>query len=146
MKERLVYPALVSGEGEDFVVTFPDLPEALTGGTSIEEALMEAEDCLEEAIAARIDDGEEIPTPSEIEGAYAITCPPQMALKAALYELMTEAAMSKVKLAEMMEVNEKEVRRITDPHHNTKLQTLAKALRVLGKQIYIGISDIPHSA
>jgi antitoxin HicB len=47
-----------------FVVTCSDLPEAITQGESIEEALNNAPDCLEEAIAARIDDGRDIPMPS----------------------------------------------------------------------------------
>jgi predicted RNase H-like HicB family nuclease len=37
-----------------YVVTSRDLPEAITQGESIREALTEAADCLEEAIAARL--------------------------------------------------------------------------------------------
>jgi antitoxin HicB len=40
-----------------YVVTCRDLPEAITQGDTREEALAEAADCLEEAIASRIDDG-----------------------------------------------------------------------------------------
>lgn len=47
-----------------YVVTCRDLPEAITQGETIERALLEAADCLEEAIAARIDDGRDIPAPS----------------------------------------------------------------------------------
>ena len=46
------------------MVTCRDLPEAITQGETREEALAEAADCLEEAIAARIDDGRDIPSPS----------------------------------------------------------------------------------
>ena len=55
---QFVYPALLTADEKDggFVVTFPDLPEAITQGNSWEEALHEAADCLEEAIALRIDD------------------------------------------------------------------------------------------
>ena len=61
---RFVYPALLTTDEKDggFVVTFRDLPEAITQGNSLEEALNEAADCLEEAIALRIDDKLEIPT------------------------------------------------------------------------------------
>ncbi len=48
-----------------FTVTFRDLPEAITQGDTKEQCLMEAADCLEEAIAARIDDNLDIPTPSK---------------------------------------------------------------------------------
>ena len=50
-----------------FVVTCRDLPEAITQGDTIEDALVEAADCLEEAIAARIDDDREIPVPSALK-------------------------------------------------------------------------------
>jgi predicted RNase H-like HicB family nuclease len=39
-----------------YVVTCRELPEAITLGETVEEALTEAADCLEEAIAGRIDD------------------------------------------------------------------------------------------
>ncbi len=35
--------------------------------------------------------------------------------------------------------DEKEVRRILDPRHNTKLATLTEALRELGQQLVIGV-------
>lgn len=47
-----------------YVVTCRDLPEAITQGDSVKDALAEAADALEEAIAARIDDAREIPEPT----------------------------------------------------------------------------------
>ena len=47
-------------------VSFRDLPECLTSGTDKTEALREAGDALEEAIAGRIDDDEPIPVPSRL--------------------------------------------------------------------------------
>jgi antitoxin HicB len=44
---RLLTPDIDGG----YVVTFRDLPEAITQGDSIAECLKEASDCLEEAIA-----------------------------------------------------------------------------------------------
>ena len=48
---------------------------------------------------------------------------------------MKEAAITKVQLARLLEVDEKEVRRILDPRHGTKLLTIERALAVLGKRI-----------
>ena len=59
------YPArLQPDRSGEFIVSFRDLPECLTSGEDETEALMEARDALEEAIAGRIDDGEPIPVPS----------------------------------------------------------------------------------
>lgn len=125
-----------------WVVTFRDWPEAITQGNSVEDALREAADCLEEALAARLDDRREIPQPSpSVPGEYSVPVPIQTALKAALYLAMQEAKMSQVQLARMLKVDEKEVRRILDPHHQTKLPTLERALAVFGKQIELSLVE-----
>jgi antitoxin HicB len=66
-------------DGGGYVVTCRDLPEAITQGETREEALAEAADCLEEAIAARIDDGRDIPASSAPEcGELAVSVQPSM--------------------------------------------------------------------
>jgi antitoxin HicB len=140
---RFVYPALLTADEKDggFVVTFPDLPEAITQGDSLEQALNEAADCLEESIAVRIDDKLAIPQPSILKnGEYLIAVPAQTALKAALYLAMCEKGMSKVELASTLNIHEKEVRRILNPHHATKLSTMERTLAVLGQRIELQIS------
>ena len=48
---QFTYPANIKpDEGGFFLVTFPDISFASTDGESLEEALSEAEDCLDEAI------------------------------------------------------------------------------------------------
>jgi antitoxin HicB len=138
MMIRFVYPALLTADQKDggFVVTFRDLPEAITQGDSLEQALNEAADCLEESIAMRIDDKLEIPQPSQLKhGEYLVAVPAQTALKAALNLAMREKGMSKVELANTLNIHEKEVRRILDPHHVTKLSTMERTLVVLGQRI-----------
>jgi antitoxin HicB len=83
MNDRFTYPAILTPEDSGgFVVSFLDIPEALTSGYCLEDAFAMAEDCLEEAIAGRIDDSEDIPRPSPITAdVYAVTLPAQMALK-----------------------------------------------------------------
>jgi len=66
MAQKLAYPVTLTPDETDggFVVTFEDLPEAITQGETIEEALAEAADALEEAIAGRLRRGDPIPKPS----------------------------------------------------------------------------------
>ena len=135
---RFSYGAKLTPDKIDggWVVTFRDVPEAITQGEELPSALNEASDCLEEAIAARIDDKRDIPVPSPIiEDEYLVCLPIQTALKASLYLAMREAALSQVQLAKILCVDEKEVRRILDPHHGTKLSTIERALKALGQQI-----------
>jgi antitoxin HicB len=85
MRQR-IYTVKLTPDKEDggYVVTCRDLPEAITQGDTREEALAEAADCLEEAIAARIDDGRDIPSPSAPErGELTVSVPPSMAPKTA---------------------------------------------------------------
>ncbi len=67
--KAFVYPARFTPDEDDggFVVTFRDLPEAITQGDSVEQAVREARDCLEEAVANRIAMDLPIPEPSEVE-------------------------------------------------------------------------------
>jgi predicted RNase H-like HicB family nuclease len=52
-----------------YVVTCRDLPEAITQGETLEEALADAADALDEAVAGRISDTRNIPMPTEAKRA-----------------------------------------------------------------------------
>lgn len=72
-----------------YVISFRDLPEAISQGESIDDCLHEAADCLEEAITGRIDDNLDIPESSKPQKQEKmILLPVQTAIKAALYFLM----------------------------------------------------------
>jgi len=118
------------------------LPEAITSGRDREDALIQAADCLEEAIAGRIADGLEIPEPSAIrKKQVGISVPATMAAKAALYLAMRSVRVSNVALGRRLRVNEKEIRRMLDPRHQTKLSTIQEALKVLGKHLVVNMDD-----
>jgi len=140
--QSFVYPATLTPEKEDggFVVKFIDIPEAITQGENIEDSLVEAADCLEEAIANRIVMGLPIPNPSPTKkGQYAVPLPVQMAVKAALYLAMQEIGITKVELARRLDCDEKEVRRLLDPHHFSKLPRIEAALSAVGKQLIVAV-------
>jgi antitoxin HicB len=116
------YPAVFTpAEEGGFVVTFPDVPEAITG---------------------RINTGEEIPRPSAVQrGQYLIPVPPQTAFKAALYDEIHAQGLSKVELAAKLGIDEKEVRRLLDPYHPSKLPRIAEILERVGKHIVVQVED-----
>lgn len=123
-----------------YVVTCRDLPEAITQGESVQDALSEAADALEEAIAGRIDDGRDIPMPTAAKrGEKAVSVPPSMALKAAVYLAVRDAGISNSELARRLHLDEKEARRILDPHHPTKLPRIEAALAVLGRHVRLAL-------
>jgi antitoxin HicB len=137
------YPAtLERDEDGRYVVRFPDLPEALTDGADEKEALAEAADCLSEALASRIVDGEEIPLPSSPRaGEYLISPDPTIALKAALYTALASHSMTIADLAHLLGMKDwHQAARLIDPKRPSKLRHLAAALYALGCKIEIAIS------
>lgn len=137
-----VYPAALIPEAKGFTVRFPNLPDAITGGEDRSDALAQATDCLEEAIAVRIADGLEIPKPSaprRKELLVALSAP--MAAKAALYLAIRDTGLSKLQLARKLGLDEKEIRRLLDPKHATKLSRIQDILARLGKRITISLED-----
>ena len=140
---RFSFPALLTQDPEDggFIVTFRDLPEAITQGDSEEEALKEAVDCIDEAIATRIEYDLDIPYPSCMhDNEHFVRLSILIALKAALALAKRESKMSNAELARKLNIAPREVRRILDPSHNTKTETMQRALRVFGKEIELSMS------
>ena len=61
------YPAIFTPEDAGFVVTFRDLPEAITQGDDEVDAMFMAKDVLREAIDAYLDEKRPIPPPSSAQ-------------------------------------------------------------------------------
>lgn len=121
---QFVYPATLTPDVQDggFVVTFADVPEAITQGETVAEALQQAADCLDEAMVGRIRRREDVPVASHVEvGQYAVAVPAHTAAKAALYLAMRQADLTPVELAARLHCDEKEVRRLLDPRHASRL-------------------------
>lgn len=138
---RFQYPAILTPEQTGgFTVRFVDLPEAITSGIDRRDALVQAAECLEEAIAGRITDGLEIPEPSPPRRNHVlITVPAPMAAKTALYLAMRDANMRQTELARRLACDEKEVRRMLDPRHPTKLPRIQQAIEALGKRLVVSL-------
>ena len=137
------YPAnFTPAEEGGFLITFPDVPEVVTQGESIEQCVEEASDALEEAIIGRINTDDDIPAASPAQpGQYGIPVPAQSALKAALYEEIRSQGRNKVQMAAHLGIDEKEMRRLLDPHHPSKLPRIAEILERVGKHVVISIED-----
>lgn len=141
--QQLSYPVTLKPEKSGgYVVTFRDVPEAITQGDDLDEALEQAADALDEAMAGRIRLGEVIPVPSKPHRTSPmIPLSAATALKVALYQLIREANISNVAMAAQLGCDEKEVRRLLDPDHASKLQRIEGALESLGKKVVVSIKD-----
>jgi antitoxin HicB len=62
------YPVTLAPDGGTVLVTFPDVPEAITVGADEDEALLYAVDALETALSFYVDGRKPLPVPSSAEG------------------------------------------------------------------------------
>lgn len=140
---EFVYPCKLTRDRKDggYVVTFRDLPEAITQADTVALCMEEAAGALQAALEGRIMDGLLIPAPSRAKrGERLVSVPVQTALKAALYLAMRERGITRVELARRLRIDEKEARRMLDPRHATKAERLERALTALGRHAEIRVA------
>ena len=126
-----------------FVVTCRDLPQLITQGDDLSQALAEAVDAMDEVFAAYMKAGLIFPTPSKARRSEHMISPPaDTVAKAALYVAMKEAGISNVELANRLGVDEKAVRRLLDPHYGSKLPRIAQAFAALDRRLVIGLQAV----
>jgi len=139
--KRFQYPILLTPAVEGgYVVTCRYLPQLVTQGEDEQDALAQAADAMDEVFAAYMMNGMEFPEPGRTRRLEHLVSPPAETMaKAALYVAMREAGINKVQLAKQLGVDEKEVRRLLDPHYGSKLPRIAEAIQLLGKRLVIGL-------
>ena len=136
MRYAYPYELLPQPEG-GFTVTFPDVPEAITQGDTEKEAAATAEDALVTALSFYTDRAEPLPRPSPALGRPLAYLPALVAAKLALHDAMIAAGVSNVALARQLGTDEKTVRRLRDPLHQSRINQVDAALRALGKRMGI---------
>ncbi len=137
---RYAYPyELLPQPAGGFTVTFPDVPEAITQAENEEEAAAMAEDALVTALSFYTDRAEPLPRPSSARRRRLAYVPPLIAAKLALHDAMLTAGIANVALARQLGTDEKTVRRLRDPLHQSRINQVDAALRVLGKRMGIVI-------
>lgn len=135
------YAFKFSKENAGWVITCRDLPEAISQADASEDRTAVAEGCLQAALESRIRDNEPLPAVSKPRRGEIVVSPPAAtAAKSVLYDAMREAGISKSELAHRLGVDEKEVRRMLDARHGTKLPRIAEAVAALGRHLHIALT------
>lgn len=131
------YPATFApAEEGGFVVTFRDIPEAITQGDDEAEALAEAQDALVTAMDFYFEDSRQVPAPSKARaGERLVALPLSVSAKVLLLNAMIERQVGPSQLARLMGIKPQEVNRIIDLSHNTKIDTVAEAMAALGGEL-----------
>lgn len=136
------YPCILTpAEDGSLIATFPDVPEAITGGANRPEALAMAEDALASALAGYVHEKWEIPVPSEATyGQELVPVSPVVAAKLALYSAMRAQRITKVELARRLGISESAARKLTNPDHRSHVSQVHKALRAVGRSMRVEVT------
>ncbi len=135
----LTYPVSLDDDDGTVLVTSADFPELTTFGDDRDEALTRAADALEEALAARIDARQDIPSASV--GGVRVTVPTLTAIKVMLYQGMRDQGIGKAELARRLGWHLPQVDRVLDVHHSSRLDRMDAALHAIGRQLEVRIRN-----
>lgn len=136
----MFYPASIVKEDDGYTVAFRDIPEAITCGDSLEDALFMAKDTLLISMDFYFEDRRKVPLPSKAKkGEHLIELSPSVFAKLLLLNELIEQGISNVELAKRINVKPQEVQRIVNLEHTTKIDTISKALAALGKRLELRI-------
>ena len=139
---RLTYASETAADDKGSVVTFRDLPEAITQGEDVQDALAMAADGLEEAVWMRIKLGEPIPAPSDPEpGEHLVSLSAAMSAKALLACAIRDAGIDRPQLATRLGWPEDRLRRMLHPDTPVDLPEFERVLAVLGKRLALDLND-----
>jgi len=130
------YPAAVRPDGDQWLVRFPDIPEAISAGATKAEAIEMAKDALQTALEFYFDDRREIPLPSRVKrGQVGIELPASVAAKVLLLNEMVKQHVRPADLARRLGTTPQEVSRLTQLRHATKIDAINTALQAMGKRL-----------
>lgn len=135
------YPVELSPDDNGTVlVTFPDVPEAITFGEDEDEALLRAVDALESAMSFYVEARQPLPLPSAANGRPTV-CPSALeCAKLGIYQAMTEQGICKTELARRLGWHMPQVDRLFNLNHASRLDQLEAAARVLGRHIDVRVA------
>ena len=138
MTDTAVWPAdLQQQEDGSTLVSFPDIPEALTEGSTKSEAMTQAEDCLIAALGGYVQERRAIPRPSPAAGRALVPLPALVAAKIALYDAMRAQGLGNTALARRLGLTEGAVRRLIDLDHRSHISQIETALKALGRRLTV---------
>jgi antitoxin HicB len=131
------------GSKSGIVVSFPDIPEAITQGRDEADARSMAAEALGMVLLTYLEQGKPLPkTSKRRKDLVAIAVEPEIAAKLAVIEAFKAARITQGQLASRLGKDAREVRRILDPNHATKLPALSQALEAMGRRLVVGVEEV----
>ena len=134
------YPVTLTPDDGSVLVTFADVPEAITFGTDEQEALMQAVDALESGLSFYVDARQPLPVPSKAKRGQKTVRPSALeCAKLGVYQAMTDQGIRKAELARRLGWHMPQVDRLFDLRHASKFEQIETAAAVLGKRLVLSV-------
>ena len=136
------YPFIVEDNGDGgFIVSFKDIPEALTEVWAKNDIKQYALDALITSIEFYIEENKAFPKASKVTANDDfVTLPASVVSKVLLLNAMAQQHVRPIDLAKKMNIKPQEVNRITNLKHSSKIDTIERALNALGQKLTISCS------
>jgi len=135
------YPVVLTPDDDTILVTFPDVPEAITFGADKDEALLYAVDALETALSLYVDARKPLPFVSKAKRGQKTVRPSALeCAKLGVYQAMTEQGIKKAELARRLGWHMPQVDRLFDLRHASNLDQIEAAAKVLGRHLDVSVA------
>jgi antitoxin HicB len=135
------YPATITKDGRDLLVTFRDVPEAITFGKTESDALSKAVDALETGLSFYVDARKPLPKPSKAKRGQKLVSPSALeSAKLGVYQAMMDQGIKKAELARRLGWHMPQIDRLFDLKHSSKFDQIEAAATVLGCHIEITVA------
>ena len=129
---------LETDDNGTLLVTCPSLPEVTTFGDDQADATQHAVGAIEEAIASRMADGEDVPEGQQ-RGPRLVRLPALTVLKVELYRQLRETGMTRAELARRLDWKRESVDRLFRLDHASRLEQLEAAFAALGRSVSVSV-------
>jgi antitoxin HicB len=140
-----LYPIeLTKDDNGTLLITCPALPEVTTFADDPSEVDRRAKDAIEEALAARIADGRDIPAPMQLDPARVVKTFVELAtqvfLKVSLYRELADAHITRAELSRRLQWKREQVDRLFRLNHRTRVDQYDAAFRALNRALRITVA------
>jgi antitoxin HicB len=126
-------------DNDTFLVTCPALPEVTTFGTDEAGALHHAAAAIEEALAARISAGDDIPATQNAKVGLTVSLPALTAIKVELYRSARSDRVTPAEMARRLKWHREQVDRLFRLDHASRLDQMEAAFKALGRRLDVDV-------
>jgi len=122
-----------------YTVTFPDIPEAITEGDSMEAAAFAASEALTLALECMLEAGETIPVNRKHAGCQWVAPCASVQAAVALRRARLAQGKSVAEVARALHTSWPAAQRLESPRANPTLRQLERAAAAMGRRLYLAL-------